>query len=545
MLRRLPLLFLLTLLAALAAMPARADQTSTLPGLNLAPQPQASADVFPFLGGVPRAVGDAVVRIDRDEARRLRELRVAEARRLRSSSRPEAVVRRAWLLNVTSRATYDDQRAVLTRARLLARTLGGVRGTEQRSALSIVTGMAAAHVLTIDRLRPVLLTLARNSDWWVARDPPPYGKSIVRGDSPITLRYIPGQGLVLHQLGSWSRVDYTAGACLRDRVNCPRTWLREAIDAMLGLTVRRDGVVRAESYFRFGQARGPWISAMTQGSVVQTLARASAVLHSKPDRRVALSALGAFARSAPEGVSVPAAGGHHFLMYSTAPGLHILNGFLHALTGLKDLADISGSRRALALYRRGEHAARIELRKADTGAWSRYSEGGAESTLAYHELVTGFLDDLCDRHAGKRYCSAAARFHRYVKEPTRVSVTLPQRARARSTRTVRVWISKVSSLSVTIRDARDRVVLQQRVTAPRGTRRFAWFPPRRGPYRVLVTAAGPGTPPLGRAVSRITVWRSAAAVARAKRLKHAKAVRERHRREQAARARARARKHRG
>ena len=46
---------------------------------------------------------------------------------------------------------------------------------------------------------------------------------------------------------------------------------------------------------------------------------------------------------------------------------------------------------------------------ADTGAWSLYQLGGAESDLSYHELLTGFLRNLCDRTATAVYCATATR----------------------------------------------------------------------------------------------------------------------------------------
>ena len=46
---------------------------------------------------------------------------------------------------------------------------------------------------------------------------------------------------------------------------------------------------------------------------------------------------------------------------------------------------------------RGDRAARREVAEFDTGAWSLYSERGAESTLNYHALTAGFLGGLCDR----------------------------------------------------------------------------------------------------------------------------------------------------
>jgi hypothetical protein len=250
---------------------------------------------------------------------------------------------------------------------------------------------------------------------------------------------------------------------------------------------------------------------MTQGTAIQALTRASLVLHSPGDARTAREALTAFARPVPLGVATPGpGGGRHYAMYSTHPGLRILNGHLRALTGLRDLASLGESGRALTLYRRGERAARVELREADTGAWSRYSDGGREATLAYHQLVTGFLGDLCDRDAGRRYCAAAKRFRRYVKEPTHVVVRVTRRPRARDAAGLSVWVSKVSAVKVRVADAQGRTILQRTAQLPRGRHRFGWSAPHRGRYTVQAVAIGPGAPPPGRAAAAVRVRRSRA-----------------------------------
>ncbi|MCW3039410.1 MAG: hypothetical protein JWM31_1315, partial [Solirubrobacterales bacterium] len=371
------------------------------------------------------------------------------------------------------------------------------------AALALVERLARRGLLTSDRLRPALVTLSRNTDWWTRRGAPAYGRSIGRGEDPITLKYVPGSGLVLHQLASWGKVNWLAGSCLRDPIHCPRRRLRAGVDTLMGLAVRRDGIVRAESYFPFGRARAPWISAMTQGTLIQALVRTGTVLHAPGDRRRARAALGAFALPPPVGVSVPAVGGRHFLMYSTDPGLRVLNGHLQALTGLRDLATLGGSARAARLFRAGEHAARAELRADDTGAWSRYADGGAEASVPYHVLVTGFLGNLCDRHAGRRYCAAQRRFRRYLAEPTRVVLRAARRPRPHRATAVSFWISKSSSVTLSVRDRRGRVVLQRNAHLPRGRHAFSWTPPHHGAYGLDVVARGPGTPPPGTASARV------------------------------------------
>ena len=84
---------------------------------------------------------------------------------------------------------------------------------------------------------------------------------------------------------------------------------------------------------------------------------------------VARRALGAFERRPPIGVRAPSASGsgRHYLIYSFATGLRVLNGFLQSLVGLHDLADATGDRRARRLFRDGDRAAKREIPRYDTG----------------------------------------------------------------------------------------------------------------------------------------------------------------------------------
>jgi hypothetical protein len=232
---------------------------------------------------------------------------------------------------------------------------------------------------------------------------------------------------------------------------------------------------------------------MTQGTAIQALARGARVLGSRRYRRDAVRALGAFRAPPPVGVSVPAPGGRHYLMYSFSPGLRILNGDLQAITGLRDLAVLGRSRSALALFRRGERAARRAVGAFDTGAWSLYSERGRESTLGYHQLVGQFLGNLCRRTDRRAYCAANRRFVRYEHEPPRIGLARLTGLRARRSATLRFSLSKLATVDVRV-SGRRGVTMDRRLSLWRGTHSLAWVPPARGRYRVRVTAQGPSGP---------------------------------------------------
>jgi hypothetical protein len=176
-------------------------------------------------------------------------------------------------------------------------------------------------------------------------------------------------------------------------------------------------------------------------------------------------------------------------MYSTLPGLRILNGHLQAITGLRDLAVATGDPVAVRAYREGERAARAALRADDTGAWSLYNSGGPEASLSYHRLTQSFLANLCRRTHAAVYCDGARRFARYLREPPRLRLTLPRRLRLGRDLRVAFTLSKISDVTVSVRDRRG-LELERRFRTARGEHALAFRPLRPGRMRVTVAAVG-------------------------------------------------------
>ena len=71
----------------------------------------------------------------------------------------------------------------------------------------------------------------------------------------------------------------------------------------------------------------------------------------------------------------------------------MINAFIQSLVGLFDLA-AAGDTSAATLFRAGNAQARLDVPRYNTGYWSKYDQY-SDSTLSYHELLTGFLVDLC------------------------------------------------------------------------------------------------------------------------------------------------------
>ncbi len=64
--------------------------------------------------------------------------------------------------------------------------------------------------------------------------------------------------------------------------------------------------------------------------------------------------------------------------------------------GLYDYTSITKDPVGLKLFEEGDAEARAEVPHYDTGFWSLYDQYG-ESDLNYHELLTEFLQHLCER----------------------------------------------------------------------------------------------------------------------------------------------------
>ena len=442
-------------------------------------------------------------------AREVREAaRRAEVRRLRRSGTVKGALRRAWLARAISRGRYEELRRTWWLAR---RDLGRLRGT-RRAELGAVVFMAErlarGRLLTAARLDPVFLTIRRNREFWTTRPlPAPRARLSFRGD-PVVFEYYAGRGLAIQPLASFGKTNALAAACVRSAspYRCRPAALRRMLDRMVDLATQRGGFLAWEHFFAFGSGAPPWISAMTQATGAQALTRGGRALQEPRYAREALRALGAFDVPPPAGVAVPAGGDVRYAMYSFSPSLRVLNGELQTLIGLRDVARISGSRRALRLFERAEPAARRVVRGFDTGAWSLYSAGGRESTLGYHRLVADFLGGLCRRTGTPVYCVTGRRFERYVREPPRVGVRTARRPRAGRRTTISFTLSKISDVVLQVRDRRGRLERSRTLRSlPRGRHNLGWVPARSGPHRLRIVATGPaGTRAVERRTMRVT-----------------------------------------
>jgi D-glucuronyl C5-epimerase C-terminus len=380
---------------------------------------------------------------------------------------------------------YASRRAIYANARSAARRLTGTRGTEMRAVLSTLDDMAARRQLTPSRLTPLWLTLERNLQWWREGSLLRSGQRIEFEGSELVWQYYPGEGVQLQMLGNFGKLNGLWGARRQDDE------LQVMLDELLPLAAERAGGVAWEYYFDFGGGQPPWASGLAQGTAVQALARAANRLDREADvLPIAQRALALFEAPTPAGVRVPSEHGNHYAIYSFAPGLRVLNGFIQSLVGLYDYTRLSGDPRGTQLYESGERQARAETPTYDTGAWSLYSRGSItrESDLAYHDLVQEFLGNLCRRTDTPVYCETEQKFAEYETQPPVVDVR-PRRLRAGRAGRVRFELSKISTVSLRITRGDSLVESRPFGIVGYGKRTFGWdVPRRRGQYTVELVA---------------------------------------------------------
>ena len=354
-------------------------------------------------------------------------------------------------------------------------TLTGTPATEFGAVMSQAETFAATGLMTPSRLDEMFTTLWRNRVWWTTGVVPSVGQRIEFSGSQIVWEYYPGQGLQLQVLGTFGAADglYTAGPNHYSQ-------MLSLVNEMLPMAATRDGDLAWEYLFAFQTGNPavtgtpPWTSAMSQGTAIEALTRASraaTALGDTADAATYLStahqALAILGLAPPQGVAVPTSRGTRFVLYSFNPSEAVINGFLQTLIGVDDYGQASGDAQAKALFAAGNAEAEYELPSYDTGAWSLY-EPGQEDDLSYHQLVTGFLQQLCQRTHTPIYCTTYSHFNadlttRPVVKPLTTAIA------AGTAAPFSLALSKISQVTVTVTNPAQQVVARVSVQEPYGT----------------------------------------------------------------------------
>lgn len=287
-------------------------------------------------------------------------------------------------------AAYRQYTAAYAAANSSLRRLSGTRRAELAAVIANTQGMAAAGAFAPTRLPVIFLTLEKNRQWWTTQ---PLVSSRVRVSFPpskLVWEYYAGQGIQIQWLGTFGEAN---GYYLSGHEN---TNLRQLLGEVLPLATKRAGGIAWEYMFHFDGGAPPWTSGLSQGTALQVMARAWSRFKEPAYLTAAQQALGIFQTAPSTGVHVKTTAGAEYAEYTYAPSDRILNGFIQADVGLYDYTSITHDPLGLKLFEEGDAEARAEVPHYDTGAWSMYDQYG-ESDLNYHELLTEFLQHLCER----------------------------------------------------------------------------------------------------------------------------------------------------
>jgi D-glucuronyl C5-epimerase C-terminus len=290
---------------------------------------------------------------------------------------------------ITEAAYAQDYAVYLAAARSLKR-LSGTRRAELASVITNVQQIAAAGEFTPTRLPALFLTLEKNRQWWTTEPLIASRERVSFPGSKIVWEYYAGQGIQIQWLGTFGEAN---GYYLSGHENAN---LRQLLSEVLPLASARAGGVAWEYMFHFDGGSPPWTSGLSQGTALQVFARAWSRFKEPAYLTAAQQALGIYETAPPSGVRVQTPAGAEYTEYTYAPSDRILNGFIQADVGLYDYTSITKDPLGLKLFEEGDAEARAEVPHYDTGAWSMYDQFG-ESNLNYHELLTEFLQHLCER----------------------------------------------------------------------------------------------------------------------------------------------------
>ncbi len=287
-------------------------------------------------------------------------------------------------------ALYAKYAGAYSAAKRSLGRLSGTRRAELGAVMANVEAMAAGGYLIASRLPVIFLTLERNRRWWTTEPLVGSGVRVSFPGSKLVWEHYAGQGIEIQWLGTFGEGN---GYYLSGHENAN---LRQLLSEVLPLATKRAGGIAWEYMFQFDGGRPPWTSGLSQGTALQVLARSWQRFKEPELLSAAQQALGIFQTAPSSGVQVRTAAGSEYAEYTYAPSDRILNGFIQAVIGLYDYTQITKDPLGLKLFEAGDAEARAEVPHYDTGAWSLYDQF-SESNLNYHELLTEFLQHLCER----------------------------------------------------------------------------------------------------------------------------------------------------
>jgi hypothetical protein len=287
-------------------------------------------------------------------------------------------------------AEYTKYTTAYSAAKRSLGKLSGTRRAELGAVMANVEAMAAGGYFIASRLPVIFFTLEHNRQWWTSEPLVANGTRVSFPGSRIVWEHYAGQGIEIQWLGTFGEAN---GYYLSGHENAN---LQQLLSEVLPLATKRAGGIAWEYMFQFDGGKPPWTSGLSQGTALQVFSRSWSRFKEPALLTAAQQALGIFQTPPPNGVQVKTAAGSEYAEYTYAPSDRILNGFIQAVVGLYDYTQITKDPLGLKLFEAGDAEARVETPHYDTGAWSQYDQY-SESDLNYHELLTEFLQHLCER----------------------------------------------------------------------------------------------------------------------------------------------------
>jgi hypothetical protein len=286
-------------------------------------------------------------------------------------------------------AVYQKDYSAYLAAVSSLKKLSGTQHTELGVVVANVQAIAAAGGFIPSRLGALFLTLERNRAWWTSGSLLASRVRISFPGSELVWEYYVGQGIEIQWLGTFGEGNgYYSGGQNNN--------LKQLVSELIPLATKRAGGIAWEYMFQFDGGLPPWTSGLSQGTALQLLSRDYSRFKEPAVLTAAQEALGIFKTPPPSGVRVTSSLGAHYLEYTYAPTDRILNGEIQALVGLYEYTSITKDPTGLALFEAGDAEERARTPLYNTGYWSMYDQYG-ESDLNYHELLTEFLQHLCER----------------------------------------------------------------------------------------------------------------------------------------------------
>ena len=298
-------------------------------------------------------------------------------------------------------AVYQQDYSAYVAAVNSLKKLSGTRRAELGAVIANVQAIAAAGGFIPSRLPALFLTLERNRTWWTTGSLLASRVRISFPGSQLVWEYYAGQGIEIQWLGTFGEGNgYYSGGQNNN--------LKQLVAELIPLATKRAGGIAWEYMFQFdGGAAALDERPLAGHRAAGALARLVALQRTgRSDGRPG-SARDLQDRRRRRACASRARWGALPRVHLRSHRPHPQRGNPGSWSGCTTTPRSRRTRSGLQLFEAGDAEERVRTPLYDTGAWSMYDQFG-ESDLNYHELLTEFLQHLCERTRRGEPLTAAA-----------------------------------------------------------------------------------------------------------------------------------------